>query len=78
MFILLLSKYSPAFRIVGLVALNNPKVEFVPKSTSNFFPLSTLKVSLNFVASAEYRPTAPVPTINFEFEPNPTCAFPSE
>ena len=64
--------------MVGLAALNNPKVEFVPKSTSNFFPLSTLKVSLNFVASAEYRPTAPVLIANLEPSPNFTLASPSE
>ena len=75
--IVLLVKYVPTFTL-PIDPLKSPKVEFFPNSTSKLFPLTTLKVLENLVASEEYSPTAPFPIFNFEFCPKFTLAFPSE
>ena len=75
--IVLLVKYVPTFTL-PIDPLKSPKVEFFPNSTSKLFPLTTLKVLENLVASEEYSPTAPFPIVIFEFCPKFTLASPSE
>ena len=61
-----------------LFPFKRAKVEFLPNSTVNFFPVSISNVLLNLVASEEYNPTAPSPIVNLELFPNFTLASPSE